>query len=60
MDKLLFIYNESKDNWDVIGFLPTSRYGSLVEVSGSQLVVIGGWLKQFHKSDIVEVGTINI
>lgn len=54
------VYDDNRDRWLVLGHMPTPRYNCVVEVVDNQLVVIGGWLNQFEKSDAVEICTINL
>ena len=56
----IYLYNEPKDEWLVIGKIPTARYKCLVGVVDDKLVVIGGCLTYEIKCKIVESCTINM
>ena len=56
----IYLYNEPKDEWLVIGKIPTARYKCLVGVVDDKLVVIGGYLTDEIKCKIVESCTINM
>ena len=53
----IFFYNEQKNEWLVIGRIYTPRYSCLAEVIGNELVVVGGWLDNYSKCDLVEIVT---
>ena len=56
----IFLYQEERDEWLLVGRVPTPRYNCLVEVVGDQLVVVGGWLDNYSKCDIVEIATLSL
>ena len=55
----IFSYNEEEEEWLVVGRIPTPRYRCLAEVVGDQLVVVGGWLDDYSKCDLVEIATLH-
>ena len=54
----IFFYNEQKNEWLVIGRILTPRYSCQAEVIGNELVVVGGWLDNYSKCDLVEIVTL--
>ena len=54
----IYLYNEQNNEWLVIGRIPTPRYSCLAEVVGNELVVVGGWLNNYSKCDLVEIVTL--
>ena len=54
----IFFYNEQKNEWLVIGRIPTPRYSCQAEVIGNELVVVGGWLDNYSWCDLVEIVTL--
>ncbi len=55
----IFRYDEDGDKWALVGSIPTPRYNCLAEIVDGQLVVVGGWLSQHKKCDLVEIATLN-
>ena len=56
----IYLYNEHKDEWLVIGKIPTARYQCLVGAVDDKLLVIGGWSAHESKCKIVESCTVNM
>ena len=56
----IYLYNEPKDEWLFVGKIPTARYKCLVGAVDDKLVVIGGWLANESKCNIVESCTVNM
>ena len=56
----IYLYNEPKNEWLVIGKIPTARYKCLVGAVDDKLVVIGGWLSKEVTCKIVESCTVEL
>lgn len=56
----IFCYDEEGQRWVLVGSIPTPRYNCIAEVVDNQLVVVGGWLNQYSKCDLVEIATLKI
>jgi serine/threonine protein kinase len=55
----MFLYDEEGNKWEMMGRVPTPRYNCLAEIVECQLVVVGGWLNQMVKCDVIEIADLN-